>query len=148
MRAVRRVLLVALLLALVATAGCGGGSDAPAQTVPRAQAALARVPKQPGEIVVQGEASPASHGPFELHGTYVARFEQYAPEDPHMDFASQTPFVARLDPHADRDDAPAAVKLFARAARTGTATVRADGSLYVDVEFGDFPYAIRLTPKR
>ena len=143
----RRLLVVPSVLLALTVASCGGKDDAPAQTVPKAQAQLVRAPKQPGEVVVQGESSPQSHGPFDLHGTYVARFEQYAPEDPSLDFASQTPFVARLDPHAESDDAPGSVELFEQAARTGRVTVRADGRLYLDVEFGDFPYAIRLTPK-
>ena len=77
---------------------------------------------------MQGEASPASHGPFELSGTYDARFEQQAPEDPSLDFTAQTPFVARLDPHAERDDAPGTVALFDDAARTGEVTVERGGA--------------------
>ena len=96
-----------------------------------------------------GRRRPARTAPYELSGTYTARFEQYAPEDPNLDFAAQTPFVARLDPHADSDaGAKKAVPLFETAAHTGTATVRANGRLWIDVEFGDFPYVIRLTPKR
>ena len=143
-------MILLLLLAAIA-AGCGDDeAGAPARppmtgTTPE----LARAPKAPGEIVVRGEASPKSHGPYRLSGTYVARFEQYAPEDPRMDFASQTPFTARLDPHAETDvGAPRSIGLFELAARTGTVTVKASGRLFLDVEFGDFPYVIRLTPKR
>jgi hypothetical protein len=97
---------------------------------------------------VRGEASPGTHGPYELSGTYVARFQQYAPEEPDLDFAGQTPFVARLDPHADRDDGGRdTVRLFESAAGSGQVTIRAKDRLYLDVEFGDFPYVIRLTPK-
>ena len=93
---------------------------------------------------------PARTGPYELSGTYTARFEQYAPEDPDIDFAAQTPFSARLDPHADSDaGARKAVPLFEAAVHTGTATVRANGGgCGSTLEFGDFPYVIRLTPKR
>ena len=147
----RRAHLAILLAACIAGSGCGDGGTVAGQAPPQTTVTpeLAKTPKAEGEIVVRGEASPGSHGPYELSGTYTARFEQYAPEDPSMDFAAQTPFSARLDPHADSDaGARRAVALFETAARTGTATVRANGRLWIDVEFGDFPYVIRLTPKR
>jgi hypothetical protein len=144
----RSALLVVLLVACIA--GCGDGGTVAGQAPPSTTATpeLAKKPRAEGEIVVRGEASPGSHGPYELSGTYTARFEQYAPEDPSLDFAAQTPFAAHLDPHADSDaGARKAVPLFETAAHTGTATVRASGRLWIDVEFGDFPYVIRLTPK-
>lgn len=146
----RRAALALVLLALLA-AGCADDQTPVAARSRRTTTtpALARAAKAPGEILVRGDASPASHGPYELSGTYVARFQQYAPEDPRMDFGGQTPFVARLDPHADSDAGEHhSVKLFEQASRTGTVTIRARGRLYLDVEFGDFPYVIRLTPKR
>jgi hypothetical protein len=146
----RRALLAILLVACIAGTGCGDGGTVAGQAPPTTTVTpeLAKKPKAEGEIVVRGEASPGSHGPYELSGTYTARFEQYAPEDPNLDFAAQTPFTAHLDPHADSDaGARKAVPLFETAAHTGTATVRASGRLWIDVEFGDFPYVIRLTPK-
>jgi hypothetical protein len=141
-----------VVIAGIAAGGCGDGGQVQGEGAPKTTTVtpdLARKPKAEGEIVVRGEASPRSHGPYDLSGTYTARFQQYAPEDPSLDFASQTPFTARLDPHADSDaGAKKAVALFETAARTGTATVRARGRLWIDVEFGDFPYVIRLTPKR
>ena len=140
-----------LLLVCIAAVGCGDGtvSGAGAPRTTTVTPELARAPKGAGEIVVRGEASPASHGPYELSGTYTARFEQYAPEDPNLDFAGQTPFTARLDPHANSDaGAEKAMPLFETGAGTATRTVRARGRLWIDVEFGDFPYVIRLTPKR
>ena len=148
----RRVPSIVLVIACIAAAGCGNGGKLAGEAPPTTSTVtpeLARKPKAEGEIVVRGEASPASHGPYDLSGTYTARFEQYAPEDPHLDFAAQTPFTAHLDPHADSDaGARKAVALFQTAAHSGTATVRARGRLWIDVEFGDFPYVIRLTPKR
>ena len=38
------------------------------------------------------------------------------------------------------------MRLFRAAARTGRRTVTLHGRFYLDVSFGDFPYAIRLTP--
>lgn len=136
-------------LALVALAGCGSEAAAPTAPPPAAQArvALLAAPKQPGEIVVRGDVSPASHGPFDFDGRYVVRFEQFAPEDPSVDFTGQTAFVATLDRHAASEDARA-VKLFRAAARTGRRTRTLRGRLFVDVSFGDFPYALRFTPER
>ena len=136
---------VILVLAL-AVAGCGGAS-APPPVAPTATAEpeLARAPKAEGEIVVTGEASPESHGPFEFNGEYIVRFEQYAPEDPALDFGGATSFVAALDREAEitRGDS---IPLFeaARAGQTRKFTI--DGRYFVDVSFGDFPYVIRFTP--
>jgi hypothetical protein len=145
----------AILLLVAAGSGataCGGGgaSSGSARSgiaaPPRAaRPALARAPKRPGEIRVRAEASPASHGPFALNGRYVARFEQIAPEDPKLDFTAQTAFVATLDRRPEQE-ASDSVRLFRAAARTGRRTVTLRGRWYLDVSFGDFPYAIRLTP--
>ncbi len=143
---------IVVVIAGISAIGCGNGGKVQGEGAPKTTTVtpeLARTPKADGEIVVRGEASPRSHGPYELSGTYTARFQQYAPEDPSLDFTAQTPFTARLDLHADSDaGAKKAIALFETAARTGTVTVRARGRLWIDVEFGDFPYVIRLTPKR
>lgn len=109
--------------------------------------ALLAAPKRPGEVIVRGEASPGSHGPFTFKGRYRVRFEQFAPEDPNVDFTAQTAFVAALDKHAE-EDGPGSVRLFRTARRTSGKTVALHGRLFVDVSFGDFPYAIRFTPVR
>jgi hypothetical protein len=146
---VRSLVLVVLLVAALAGAtACGGGSSGGASSAaapPPARLVLAKAPKKAGEILVQGQASPASHGPFALDGRYVARFEQVAPEDPEMDFATQTTFVVTADRKSQQEGA-GTVRLFRAAARTGRRTVTLHGRLYIDVSFGDFPYAIRLTP--
>src|SRR3954451_12797707 len=90
--------IVLLVAAAVAAGACGGGATtgrgpAAGTAPPPARLALASAPKRPGEILVGADASPASHGPFALDGRYVARFEQVAPEDPELDFATQTAFV-------------------------------------------------------
>lgn len=138
------------LLALVALAGCGGDDrdDRPptaAVAPPAREPALLRAAKAAGEIVVRGAASPASHGPFQLHGRYLVRFEQYAPEDPSLDFGTETAFVAALD-RRPVQDGRGALRLFRTAARRGTARVLADGRFWLEVSFGDFPYVVRLTP--
>jgi hypothetical protein len=77
-----------------------------------------------------------------LDGRYVVRFEQYAPEDPHLDFGGQTAFVADLQ----TPDGRTAHHLFRAAKAHGETTVSAHGRYLVDVSFGDFPYILRFTP--
>lgn len=136
-----------LVAALGLLAGCG--SQAPAPTKPpdpaKARVALLQAPRRAGEIVVRGDLSPASHGPYAFDGRYVVRFEQFAPEDPNVDFTAQTAFVATLDRSAEQDG-PGSVRLFRAARRTGRRTLALHGKLFVDVSFGDFPYALRFTP--
>jgi hypothetical protein len=136
-----------LLAALAVLAGCGSDSENPARPPdPKtAKVALLQAPKRPGEVIVRGDLSPASHGPYAFDGRYVARFEQFAPEDPSIDFTDQTAFVATLDRRAEQDG-PGTVKLFEAAQRTSRRTLTLHGRLFVDVSFGDFPYAIRFTP--
>jgi hypothetical protein len=145
--------LIAVLAAGALACGCGGGNTPEAGSSraggdgSRATAgtALAKPPKRRGEILVRGEASPASHGPFAFDGRYTVRFEQIAPEDPTMDFAGQTAFVALLD-RRRQQEGDGTIRLFRDAARTGRTVVSAHGRYFVDVAFGDFPYAIRFTP--
>jgi hypothetical protein len=153
--AVDRMTIVALVGAAALLSACGGepagggnaaggaGDGAP----PVARPALARPAERTGEIVVQGQSSPASHGPFVLRGRYTARFEQIAPEDPELDFGAQNAFVATLDRRAEQERVDS-VRLFRVAARTGRRTITLRGRYFIDVSFGDFPYAIRLTPVR
>jgi hypothetical protein len=137
----------ALVAALVLLAGCGSGAATPTRPPDPAKAkvALLQAPRRAGEIVVRGDLSPASHGPYAFDGRYLVRFEQFAPEDPHVGFTAQTAFVATLDRNAEQDG-PGSVRLFHAARRTGRRTLALHGRLFVDVSFGDFPYAIRFTP--
>jgi hypothetical protein len=148
-RGVRRLLALLVLLAAGLSACGGAGAGGPGGTAgtapPPARPALARTPARPGEVLVRGDASPRSHGPFTLRGRYTVRFEQIAPEDPELDFSTQTAFVVSLDRRAQVEDR-ASVRLFRAAARTGRREVSLHGRYYLDVTFGDFPYAIRFTP--
>ena len=128
-------------------AGCGGEAATPTKPPDPAKTnvALLQAPKRAGEIIVRGDLSPASHGPYAFDGRYVVRFEQFAPEDPNVDFTAQTAFVATLDRAAEQDGR-GSVKLFHAASRTGRRTLALHGKLFVDVSFGDFPYALRFTP--
>ncbi|HMJ37187.1 MAG TPA: hypothetical protein VK501_25005 [Baekduia sp.] len=142
----RHLILVPLLAAAALTASCGSAtSEAPrgaAALDAKAKPPLLRSPRGDGEIIVRATTSPRTAGPFTLHGTYRVRFEQYAPESPQMDFATQTSFVADLE----RQPGIPAVRLFRTAAATGARTVHVDGRYYVDVSFGDFPFVLRMTP--
>jgi hypothetical protein len=141
----RIVLPLVLLAALVS--GCGSDSTS-SSGAPRGVAALkgdpalARAPKRPGEIVLRASSSPQTHGPIALGGRYTVRFEQYAPEDPKLDFGGQTAFVADLQTPSGRP----ARRLFRAARATGTTTITAHGRFLVDVSFGDFPYVLRFSP--
>jgi hypothetical protein len=138
-----------LLIALAPLAACGndnGSSSSAATTATTATLpALASRKPAPGEIVVRGEASPATHGPYAFSGRYLVRFEQYAPEDPKLDFTSQTSFTASLVRHGG--DPTGAIKLFEAAAATGRRELAIRGRYYVEVSFGDFPYVVRFTPR-
>ena len=138
--------LAPVLLAVLAVAGCGGADAPPAQRIPKSDPALARAKPADGEILVRGELSPASHGPYDFDGRYVVAFEQTAPEDPDLDFTRQTSFVAMLDKEAGFEG-PGTVKLFSASRRTGRKRLELHGRYHVDVSFGDFPYAIRFTPR-
>lgn len=134
-------------MAALAGCGSGGGSSSSAATTATTAAlpALARRPPARGEIVVRGEASPATHGPYSFSGRYLLRFQQYAPEDPKLDFASQTPFTASLVRH--EGDPTGAVKLFEAAAPSERRELTIRGRYVVEVSFGDFPYVVRFTPR-
>src|SRR3954453_12397631 len=142
-------LTVAALAGAVACGGSGagaGGQAPPPATGAAAAPGLLPPPRAPGEVVVAGAASPASHGPYRFDGRYTVRFEQIAPEDPELDFGGQTAFVALADRRPEQAGA-GSVRLFRAAARTGRRHVTLRGRFYVDVSFGDFPYAIRFTPE-
>ena len=144
---------VLAVLGLVAS-GCGerhtvSPAAAPARTGAAAAAALpalARAPRTPGEVLVSGPGSPQAHGPYRFAGRYRVRFEQLDPEDPAQTFTRQTSFVALAAPAAGQEDGAGVVRLVRKAARTGSATVTLNGRLWINVSFGDFPYALRLTP--
>jgi hypothetical protein len=135
-----------VLAACGADSGAGRGTSA--RTVPAGSAlpALARPPAKPGELVFHADASPATRGPIALDGRYLVRFEQTAPEDPRLDFSTQTPFTALLERRAG--DPSGSVKLFGSAARSGRRELAIHGRYVLDVTFGDFPYAVRFTPRR
>ena len=142
-------LVLLLGIAAPALAGCGRtdrgrGAGEAATATTAAVPALATRPAGPGEIVIRGEASPATHGPYAFAGRYLVRFAQYAPEDAALDFSGQTPFTAALRGVKATRAEPRAVR---RGARRGRRIVEIRGPDLVDVSFGDFPYVLRFTPR-
>jgi len=128
--------------------GCGSGGPAGSTGTPRTRtvpALAARTPRA-GEILVRGDTSPLTRGPFAFDGAYDVRFAQYEPSGDTVDFAHQTAFVAALErPNAARTTA---VRLFRAAAAGGRTRLTLHGRYLVDVSFGDFPFAVRFTPRR
>lgn len=141
----RLVVVVAVLAACAG--GCGGDDVAAPTPTPAGDPALARKDPGAGEILIRGDLSPASHGPYDFDGPYTVAFEQFAPEDAKLDFRQQTSFVAMLDTEAEFERADS-IKLFKESRRAGTKRVEIHGRYFVDVSFGDFPYVIRFTPRR
>jgi hypothetical protein len=144
----RRALALVLLLAAAGPVACGDGDPSATPTKPATGAdypTLAARPASRGEIVVKGESSPATRGPYAFDGTYSVRFAQIAPEDPKLDFSGQTPFTATLERR--QGDPHGAIKLFSAARASGRRKLRIHGRYLLDVSFGDFPYAMRFTPR-
>jgi hypothetical protein len=130
-------------LGAIVLGGCGGGGGATGATVattPQSQRSV----QQAGTITVRGDFAPDQHGPYALHGRYRARFVQ---RGTGVDFATEVPFTAHLE-QAAADGPGKTIKLFERAAATGSATVTADGRFDVVVDYGDSPYELVLTPAR
>jgi hypothetical protein len=147
-----RLLLIAYALVAAPAAallgGCGdgdsGGKASTATTSAALPALAARTPAR-GEIVVRGESSPATHGPYAFDGRYLVRFEQYAPEDPALDFSGQTPLTVSLQRR--EGDPRGAIPLLEGGRRSGRRELEIRGRYVVDVSFGDYPYVIRFTPR-
>lgn len=91
---------------------------------------------------MRGDYAPDQHGPYTLHGRYRVRFVQ---RGSGVDFTREVPFTAHLE-QPDADGPGKTIKLFERAAATGTTTVAAAGRFDVVVDYGDSPYALVLQP--
>ena len=145
----RRLGWLSWLAAAALATGCGDAREpTPVPTAgpdSRGAPAILSEPAREGEIVVSGEASPETHGPYDFDGRYRVRFAQFAPEDPQLDFSDQTAFVAALGPERP-GPRTREIRLFRKAAASGQRTLDLSGRHTVDVTFGDFPYVIRFTP--
>ena len=134
----RRDLLTSLLAAL-GLAACG--APAPRSTAPPVTPAAQRLEKLVDRIVVRGDNAPDEQGPFPLDGRYRATFTQ---RGGGVDFKGEVPFTAHLEQRTG--GAPRVLKLFQRAARTGSATITARGRWTLVVDFGDSPFEVVLRP--
>jgi hypothetical protein len=135
------ICLAVLASAAAAVAGCGsaGGGGATVATTPQAQRSVVQ---HGGAITVRGDYAPDQHGPYTLRGRYRVRFTQ---RGAGVDFTHEVPFAAHLE-QPDADGPGKSIRLFERAAATGTATVTADGRYEVVIDYGDSPYTLVLTP--
>jgi hypothetical protein len=120
--------------------GCGGaaGPGSTVATTPAAERSVQRA----GTITVRGDYAPDQHGPYALHGRYRVRFTQ---RGAGVNFAREVPFTARLEQPVASGPGRS-IRLFQRAARSGTTMVRADGRFELVVDFGDSPYEVVLVP--
>jgi hypothetical protein len=135
-----RDLTTPVIAAAIVLAGCGGASSSTVtvRTVPIDQRSV----QDAGAITVRGDYGPQEHGPYTLHGGYRVRFTQYGQG---VTWRDEVPFTAHLATAVGGGPAQT-IPLFERAARTGAATIRADGRFVLAVDYGDSPYEIVLTP--
>ena len=138
----------ALIVAIVLLAGCG--SEAKPPTKPpdpaKSQVALLKAPKRPGEILLSAGTSPprrTARTPSTVATSCASSSSR--PRTPTSTSPPRRPSWRRLD-RRPRWKARAACTLFHAASRTGRRTLALHGRLFVDVSFGDFPYAMRFTP--
>ena len=150
--------VIVSLAALLGLAGCGSEriiTQTVTHTValpPPGQAAkgatLAKQPPAAGEIVVSGNTSPKTFGPYDFEpGTYTFRFQQYAPGQPGFDFETDaSPFAVSLN-RRPRTSAPDSQLLVNSAAKDGDNIVSITGRYYIDVTSADHSYVLRFTPR-
>jgi hypothetical protein len=149
----------ALLAAVLALAGCGGERII-TQTVTRtvavptavrsggAQPSLAKKAPGPGEVLVSGNTSPKTFGPYDFEpGTYTFQFQQTAPDAPGLDFTTDaSPFAVSIN-RKPRTTAPDSQLLVNSAEARGDNIVSLTGRYYIDVTSADHSYVLRFTPR-
>jgi hypothetical protein len=146
-------------LALAALGGCGNERvvtqtvermvTAPAEPAGTDKApALLKAPRRPGEILLTGNTSPKSFGPQEFEtGIYTFRFEQYAPDLPGLDYATDASSITVSLDRKPRVPAADSVVLINSAQKKGESPIYVTGKYYVDVTSADQSYALRFTPR-
>jgi len=128
---------------------CLDGSLLPSGRSPiQSKPALARKPKQAGEILLVGSIQGKIFGPSNFKpGGYLFRFEQYDPKQPNLNFSSEaSSFVVSLESKPGEVDSPYQLLVNATQ-KTGTNQVYVSGKLYIDVSSASASYVLRFTPK-
>ena len=120
----------------------GGGDGAPTAARPRSP----RRRSGPARSSCRARRRPPRTGRSRSTAATSVRFEQIAPEDPNLDFATQTAFVATARPHSPAGGRRHGAPVPRRRPHRPHGRSRRTAAYYIDVSFGDFPYAIRLTP--
>jgi hypothetical protein len=110
--------------------------------------AISRAPLRRGEVLVTGDTAPKSFGPYDFEpGLYTFRFEQFAPELPGLDFATEASSITVSLDRQPRVTAPDSVLLVNSSQRTGDNQASLSGKYYVDVNSADHSYVLRFTPR-
>jgi len=143
------VVEVTLIVSALLIFGCGGEaatttSDPQASEVsePTGMPELAAKPKRRGEILIKGETSPTTYGPFSAAGPYNLRFEQYNPP-PGVSIGQLGPFVAST---VTESGGTPIDNLVSTTDPRGRYQVYLSGRFFIDVAVADAAYVIRLTP--
>ncbi|MFL5884444.1 MAG: hypothetical protein ACJ77M_05190 [Thermoleophilaceae bacterium] len=152
---------VALGIAVAAGLGACGSTHVLTQTVTQ-QVTAPQVPKdvgstpgllrqarRPGEILVQGNTSPKSFGPYDFEpGLYTFRFEQYAPGISGIDFATDASSITVALNRKPRVSAADSELLVNATQKQGDNNIYASGKYFVDVTSADYSYVLTFTRRR
>jgi hypothetical protein len=101
-----------------------------------------------GEVLLTGDSAPKTLGPVELEaGIYKFQFEQFDPESPGLDFATEaSPIAVQLN-RKPRTPAADSQLIVNTARRSGENIINVSGRYYVDVTAADHSYVLRFTPQ-
>lgn len=109
---------------------------------------LSREPLRAGEVLVSGNTVPKSLGPYNFEpGRYTFRFEQFSPDLPGLDFATDASSITVQLNREPRVAAPDSVLLVNSSQRTGDNQANLSGRYFVDVTSADYSYVLRFTPQ-
>ena len=108
--------------------------------------ALATAPRRVGQVIFKGEGL-ASVGPKTFKGgVYMVRFEQWAPDEPDLNFRSDaSSIVIQLNRKPGKIGADAVTVTNATKKKGKTSVTVPAGRWYADVQ-ADHAWAVRFTP--
>lgn len=132
-----------LLVATLATGGCGSSSDDDNAGGEAAKVIEQLKSLRRGEILIQGLTAPRIAGPYNFKpGGYVLHFEQ-----PSAREGEQKPLTVALESTPRSRANPYELLVDSRRG-SGTKAVTLSGKLYVHVVRAPGEYVLRFTPKR